>query len=132
MIENIEGFAHEIAEVEELVNDFIVKSDGKVIQVINYPTKMLDKRTGQSTETQKLIYVIQYENPLTAWQELYNQIAFDVMEHEDVLKTFFKLDQPLTTDETLNELIEIYKDESIVADLCRLNNIEFKEVNDNE
>lgn len=132
MIENIEGYAHEIAEVEELVNDFIVKSDGKVIKIINYPTKMLDKRTGQSIETQKLIYVIQYENPLTSWQELYNQIAFDVMEHEDVLKTFFKLDQPLTTDETLNELIEIYKDESIVADLCRLNDIEFKEVNSNE
>lgn len=127
MIENIEGYAHEIAELEGLVNDFIVKSDGKVIQVINYPTKMLDKRTGQSTETQKLIYVIQYENPLTSWQELYNQIAFDVMEHEDVLKTFFKLDQTFTTDETLNELIEIYKDESIVADLCRLNDIEFKE-----
>lgn len=127
MIENIEGYAHEIAEVEELVNDFIVKSDGKVIKIINYPTKMLDKRTGQSIETQKLIYVIQYENPLTAWQELYNQIAFDVMEHEDVLKTFFKLDQPLTTDETLNKLIEIYKDESIVTDLCKLNDIEFKE-----
>lgn len=132
MIENIEGYAHEIAEVEELVNEFIVKSDGKVIQVINYPTKTLDKRTGQSIETQKLIYVIQYENPLTSWQELYNQIAFDVMEHEDVLKTFFKLDQTFTSDETLNELIEIYKDESIVADLCRLQNIEFKEVNDNE
>lgn len=127
MIENIEGYAHEIAEVEELVNDFIVKSDGKVIQVINYPTKMLDNRTGQSIETQKLIYVIQYENPLTVWQELYNQIAFDVMEHEEVLKAFFKLDQPLTTDETLNELIEIYKDESIVADLCSANDIEFKE-----
>lgn len=127
MIENIEGYAHEIAEVEELVNDFIVKSDGKVIQVINYPTKMLDNRTGQSIETQKLIYVIQYENPLTSWQELYNQIAFDVMEHEEVLKAFFKLDQPLTTDETLNELIEIYKDKSIVADLCSANDIEFKE-----
>ena len=127
MIENIEGYAHEIAEVEELVNDFIVKSDGKVIQVINYPTKMLDNRTGQSIETQKLIYVIQYENPLTVWQELYNQIAFDVMEHEEVLKAFFKLDQPLTTDKTLNELIEIYKDESIVADLSSANDIEFKE-----
>lgn len=127
MIENIEGYAHEIAEVEELVNEFIVKSDGKVIQVINYPTKMLDNRTGQSIETQKLIYVIQYENPLTSWQELYNQIAFDVMEHEEVLKAFFKLDQPLTTDETLNELIEIYKDKSIVADLCSANDIEFKE-----
>lgn len=127
MIENIEGYAHEIAEVEELVNEFIVKSDGKVIQVINYPTKMLDNRTGQSIETQKLIYVIQYENPLTVWQELYNQIAFDVMEHEDVLKAFFKLDQPLTTDETLNELIEIYKDKNIVADLCSANDIEFKE-----
>ena len=91
MIENIEGYAHEIAELEELVNEFIVKSDGKVIQVINYPTKMLDNRTGQSIETQKLIYVIQYENPLTVWQELYNQIAFDVMAHEDVLKAFFKL-----------------------------------------
>ena len=127
MIENIEGYAHEIAELEELVNKFIVQSEGKVIQVINYPTEILDKRTGQSIKTQKLIYVIQYENPLTSWQELYNQISFDVMSHEDVLKTFFKLDQPLTTDETLDELIEIYKIESIVADLCRLNNIEFKE-----
>lgn len=127
MIENIEGYAHEIAEVEELVNDYIARSDGKVIQVIHYPTEVIDKRSGKPINTQKLIYVIQYENPLTSWQELYNQIAFDVMEHEDVLKTFFKLDQPLTTDETLNELIEIYKDESIVADLCRLNNIEFKE-----
>lgn len=128
MIENIEGYAHEIEELEELVNNFIVQSDGKVIQVINYPAETMQKGTVQPIKTQKLIYVIQYENPLTSWQELYNQIAFDVMEHEDVLKTFFKLDQPLTTDETLNELIEIYKDESIVADLCRLNNIEFKEV----
>lgn len=127
MIENIEGYAHEIAEVEELVNDFIVQSDGKVIQVINYPTEVMDKNSAQSIKTQKLIYVIQYENPLTTWQELYNQIAFDVMEHEDVLKAFFKLDQTFTSDETLNKLTEIYKDESIVADLCRLNNIDFKD-----
>lgn len=127
MIENIEGYAHEIAELEELVNKFIVQSEGKVIQVINYPTEIMQKGTVQPIKTQKLIYVIQYENPLTSWQELYNQISFDVMSHEDVLKTFFKLDQPLTTDETLDELIEIYKIESIVADLCRLNNIEFKE-----
>lgn len=128
MIENIEGYAHEIEELEELVNNFIAQSDGKVIQVINYPAETTQKSTIQPIKTQKLIYVIQYENPLTSWQELYNQISFDVMEYEDVLKTFFKLDQLLTTDETLNELIEIYKDESIVADLCRLNNIEFKEV----
>lgn len=128
MIENIEGYAHEIEELEVLVNNFIAQSDGKVIQVINYPAETMQKGTVQPIKTQKLIYVIQYETPLTSWQELYNQISFDVMEHEDVLKTFFKLDQPLTTDETLNELIEIYKDESIVADLCRLNNIEFKEV----
>lgn len=127
MIENIEGYAHEIAEVEELVNDFIVRSDGKVIQVIHYPTEIFDKRTGQNRSTQKLIYVIQYENPLTSWQELYNQIAFDVMEHEDVLKTIFKLDQTHASEETLKQLIEIYKDESIVTDLCGLNDIEFKE-----
>lgn len=132
MIENIEGYAHNIAELEELVNDYIVRSDGKVIQVINYPIEIIDKSSGRKINTQKLIYVVQYENPLQTWQELYNQITFDVMEHENVLKTMFTLDQPDTIDETLNELIEIYKDESIVADLCRLNNIEFKEVEHNE
>ncbi|WP_433912322.1 hypothetical protein [Staphylococcus sp. LKG3-3] len=127
MIENIEGYAHEIAEVEELVNDYIVRSDGKVIQVIHYPTEVIDKSSGMPIKTQKLIYVVQYENPLRTWQELYNQITFDVMEHEDVLKTMFRLDQPHVSEETLNELIEIYKDESLVADLCRLQNIEYKE-----
>lgn len=127
MIENIEGYAHEIAEVEELVNDYIVRSDGKVIQVLYYPTEVIDKRTGKPISTQKLIYVVQYENPLVTWQELYNQITFDVMEHEDVLKTMFKLDQPLTKKVIIDKLVDIYQTESIVADLCKYNEIDFEE-----
>lgn len=126
MIEMIKGYSHKFEELEELVNDFVVQCDGNVKHVIQ-SNKQVTNGKGQLIDTQELIFVVEYETPLQTWQELYNQISFDGMEHEDVLKTFFKLDQTFTNDETLNELVEIYKDESIVADLCRLNNIEFKE-----
>lgn len=127
MIENIDGYAHEIEKLEELVNDYIVRSDGKVIEVIHYPTEIIDQTTGRRISTQKLIYVVQYENPLSTWQELYNQISFDVMEHSDVLRTMFMLDQPAMQYTIIDKLVEIYQTESIVADLCKHNEIEFEE-----
>lgn len=127
MIENIDGYAHEIEKLEELVNDYIVRSDGKVIEVIHYPTEIIDQTTGRRISTQKLIYVVQYENPLSTWQELYNQISFDVMEHSDVLRTMFMLDQPAMQHTIIDKLVEIYQTESIVADLCKHNEIEFEE-----
>jgi len=131
MIELIKGYSHKFEELEELVNNFVIQCDGSVKHVIQ-SNKQVNNGQGQLIDTQELIFVIEYETPLQTWQELYNQISFDSMEHEDVLKTFFKLDQIFASNETLNELVEIYKDESIVADLCRLNNIEFKEVEHNE
>lgn len=131
MIEMIKGYSHKFEELEQLVNDFVVQCDGKVKHVIQ-SDKQVNSNQGHLVNTQELIFVIEYDTPLQTWQELYNQISFDGIEHEDVLKTIFKLDQTFASDETLNELIEVYKDESLVADLCRLNNFEFKEVDDNE
>lgn len=127
MIENIKGYAHEIEELEELTNDFIARSGGKLIKTVNYPTELFDNRTGRPISTQRLIYIVEYDSHMKTWQELYNKITFDVLEREDVLTALFVLDDPNISKDTLKHLVDSYKGKSMVADLCKLNNIEFKE-----
>lgn len=127
MIENIKGYAHEIEELEELTNDFIARSRGKLIKTVNYPTELFDNRTGRPISTQRLIYIVEYDSHMKTWQELYNKITFDVLEREDVLTALFVLDDPNISEHTLKRLVDSYKGKSMVDDLCRLNNIEFKE-----
>lgn len=127
MIEIIKGYTYEFEEVERLANEYIAQYNGKLVS-----TKFADERIwsmehNRYLDVTSMYLFIEYDAPLDDWQQLFNKISFAGMDRDEVLKAFFKLDQIHASDKTINELLEIYKDESIVSDLCRLNNLEYKE-----
>lgn len=120
-IEIIKGTANEMEELETLVNDFLAKTNGKVIDVTS--TENI-KPTGVKHKV--LIFSVEYESGFEGYVDLFNHITSNQYPHKTVLKAFFKLQSPFVSDETLDKLVDRYENVNITEILSEYSNIEYK------
>ncbi|NMK90611.1 hypothetical protein [Staphylococcus capitis] len=120
-IELIKGTANEMVQLEELVNDFLARTNGRVIDVTT-----AENVTPTGIKHPVIIYTIEYDNDVNEWATLFNYVTQQQFSYEDVLKAFFLLDDPNMTKDVIDELVNTYKEKGIVNDLCERANIAYK------
>ncbi|MCY1583320.1 hypothetical protein NW133_07235 [Staphylococcus pettenkoferi] len=132
MIEIIKGYTSEFEELEELANDFIIRNDGRLIDTFTETTQVTEN--GNLKQTLAVYFVIEYDNPIENWQAIYNTLARNALDRENILWAFFKTENPFISDETVKPIVDYYEEHNILADLAELHHIEYKEddIDDNE
>lgn len=120
-IELIKGTAYEMVQLEELVNDFLARTNGRVIDVTT-----AENVTPTGIKHPVIIYTIEYDNDVNEWATLFNYVTQQQFSYEDVLKAFFLLDEPNMTKDVIDELVNTYKEKGIVNDLCERANIAYQ------
>lgn len=120
-IELIKGTAYEMAQLEELINDFSARTNGRVIDVT-----ATEDITPTGVKKPVIIYTVEYDNDVSDYATLFNYVTQQMFSYEDVLKAFFLLDDPNMTKDVIDELVNIYKEKGIVNDLCERANIAYK------
>ena len=120
-IELIKGTANEMAQLEELVNDFLARTNGRVIDVTT-----AENVTPTGIKHPVIIYTIEYDNDVNEWATLFNYVTQQQFSYEDVLKAFFLLDEPNMTKDVIDELVNTYRETGFVNDLCEHANIAYQ------
>lgn len=120
-IELIKGTANEMAQLEELVNNFLARTNGRVIDVTT-----AENVTPTGIKHPVIIYTIEYDNDVNEWATLFNYVTQQQFSYEDVLKAFFLLDDPNMTKDVIDELVNTYRETGFVNDLCEHANIAYK------
>lgn len=120
-IELIKGTANEMVQLEELVNDFLARTNGRVIDVTT-----AENVTPTGIKHPVIIYTIEYDNDVNEWATLFNYVTQQQFSYEDVLKAFFLLDEPNMTKDVIDELVNTYRETGFVNDLCEHANIAYQ------
>ncbi|WP_213667638.1 hypothetical protein [Staphylococcus capitis] len=120
-IELIKGTANEMAQLEELVNNFLARTNGRVIDVTT-----AENVTPTGIKHPVIIYTIEYDNDVNEWATLFNYVTQQQFSYEDVLKAFFLLDEPNMTKDVIDELVNTYRETGFVNDLCEHANIAYQ------
>lgn len=118
MIELIHGYATELQEVEDLVNDFIAKTDGRVIDVISQKKTKDARHINGAIETMEIIFVVEYDGTLKDWHKLFNYITHNMIEREDFITVLCKLDNIDLTEKTIENIKAAYMNDSLVNALA--------------
>ncbi|VED60414.1 hypothetical protein [Staphylococcus simulans] len=118
MIELIHGYATELQEVEDLVNDFIAKTDGCVIDVISQKKTKDARHINGAIETMEIIFVVEYDGTLKDWHKLFNYITHNMIEREDFITVLCKLDNIDLTEKTIENIKAAYMNDSLVNALA--------------
>ena len=122
-IELIKGYPDNISDLEELVNESISKTNGRIIYVTE--SKEVIPETGKSRPC--VIYTIEYDTDVGSWANLFNYVSRNSFLPSEMYKAFFKLDDPFLTEETINTLVDAYIETGVVNYLCDYANIEYKQ-----
>ena len=110
-----------MAQLEELVNDLLARSNGRFIDVTT-----AEKVTPTGIKHPVILYTIEYDNDANEWATLFNYVTQLQFSYEDVLKAFFLLDDPNMTKDVIDELVNAYRETGFVNDLCEHANIAYQ------
>ncbi|WP_426703777.1 hypothetical protein [Staphylococcus shinii] len=118
-VETITGYADNMTEFENVLNDFI--SSHSVMFPIEYKT------ISRSNDTPQIMAIITYETNNEQWQDIFNQVKD--YDYNELLTAVLKLSNMNLSIDTIGDIVTRYTDptESITSDLAKLHdvNIEF-------
>ncbi|ATH60218.1 hypothetical protein [Staphylococcus nepalensis] len=117
-VETITGYVDNMAEFENVLNDFI--SSHSVMFPIEYKT------ISEMKDIPQIMAIITYETNNEEWQDIFNQ-AKDY-DYNQLLTAVLKLSNMNLSIDTIGDIVTRYTDptESITSDLAKLHDIEIE------
>lgn len=123
-IELIKGYPDNIEELESLVNAFIDRTQGQIIDITS--SEEIANESGAKRPC--LLYTIEYNNEVGDWADLFNYVTTNNIDRFNMYRAFFKLDNPLMADDTLAKLLKEYEHKGVTKSLAKVADIKYKEV----
>ncbi|WP_270893082.1 hypothetical protein [Staphylococcus saprophyticus] len=117
-VETISGYTDNMADFENLLNDFI--SSHSIIYPIDY------KSVSPQNDAPQIIALITYETSNEQWQDIFNQIKD--YDYNQLLTAVLKLSNMNLSIDTIGDIVTRYTDptESITSDLAKLHDIQIE------
>lgn len=114
-IETITGYVDNMAEFENILNDFI--GSHSVMFPIDY------KSISPKNDTPQIIAIITYETNNKQWQDIFNQVKD--YDYNELLTAVLKLSNMNLSIDTIGNIVTRYTDpaESITSDLAKLHDV---------
>ncbi|MDG0818801.1 hypothetical protein M4L90_02715 [Staphylococcus equorum] len=117
-VETISGYTDNMADFENLLNDFI--SSHSIIYPIDY------KSVSPQNDAPQIIALITYETSNEQWQDIFNQIKD--YDYNQLLTAVLKLSNMNLSIDTIGDIVTRYTDptESVTSDLAKLHDIQIE------
>ncbi|MEN1893144.1 hypothetical protein [Staphylococcus nepalensis] len=117
-VETITGYVDNMAEFENVINDFI--SSHSIIFPIDY------KSVSPKNDTPQIIALITYETNNEQWQDIFNQVKD--YDYNELLTAVLKLSNMNLSIDTIGNIVTRYTDptESITSDLAKLHDMKIE------
>lgn len=117
-VETITGHLNNMADFENLLNDFI--SSHSIIYPIDY------KSVSPQNDAPQIIALITYETSNDEWQDIFNQIKD--YDYNQLLTAVLKLSNMNLSIDTIGNIVTRYTDptESVTSDLAKLHDIQIE------
>lgn len=117
-VETISGYTDNMADFENLLNDFI--SSHSIIYPIDY------KSVSPQNDAPQIIALVTYETNNEQWQDIFNQVkGYD---YNELLTAVLKLSNVNFSTDTIGNIVTRYTDptESITSDLAKLHDVQIE------
>lgn len=117
-VETISGYTDNMADFENLLNDFI--SSHSIIYPINY------KSVSPQNDAPQIIALVTYETNNEQWQDIFNQVKD--YDYNELLTAVLKLSNVNFSTDTIGNIVTRYTDptESITSDLAKLHDVQIE------
>lgn len=117
-VETISGYTDNMADFENLLNDFI--SSHSIIYPINY------KSVSPQNDAPQIIALVTYETNNEQWQDIFNQVKD--YDYNELLTAVLKLSNVNFSIDTIGNIVTRYTDptESITSDLAKLHDVQIE------
>lgn len=114
-VETISGYTDNMADFENLLNDFI--SSHSIIYPIDY------KSVSPQNDAPQIIALVTYETNNEQWQDIFNQVKD--YDYNELLTAVLKLSNVNFSIDTIGNIVTQYTDptESITSDLAKLHDV---------
>ncbi|CCI60660.1 MULTISPECIES: hypothetical protein [Staphylococcus] len=117
-VETISGYTDNMADFENLLNDFI--SSHSIIYPIDY------KSVSPQNDAPQIIALVTYETNNEQWQDIFNQVKD--YDYNELLTAVLKLSNVNFSTDTIGNIVTRYTDptESITSDLAKLHDVQIE------
>lgn len=117
-VETISGYTDNMADFENLLNDFI--SSHSIIYPIDY------KSVSPQNDAPQIIALVTYETNNEQWQDIFNQVKD--YDYNELLTAILKLSNVNFSIDTIGNIVTRYTDptESITSDLAKLHDVQIE------
>lgn len=117
-VEIISGYTDNMADFENLLNDFI--SSHSIIYPIDY------KSVSPQNDAPQIIALVTYETNNEQWQDIFNQVKD--YDYNELLTAILKLSNVNFSIDTIGNIVTRYTDptESITSDLAKLHDVQIE------
>ncbi|MDK9853848.1 hypothetical protein [Staphylococcus equorum] len=117
-VETISGYTDNMADFENLLNDFI--SSHSIIYPIDY------KSVSPQNDAPQIIALVTYETNNEQWQDIFNQVKD--YDYNELLTAVLKLSNVNFSIDTIGNIVTRYTDptESITSDLAKLHDVQIE------
>lgn len=117
-VETISGYTDNMADFENLLNDFI--SSHSIIYPIDY------KSVSPQNDAPQIIALVTYETNNEQWQDIFNQVKD--YDYNKLLTAVLKLSNVNFSTDTIGNIVTRYTDptESITSDLAKLHDVQIE------
>lgn len=117
-VETISGYTDNMADFENLLNDFI--SSHSIIYPIDY------KSVSPKNDAPQIIALVTYETNNEQWQDIFNQVKD--YDYNELLTAVLKLSNVNFSTDTIGNIVTRYTDptESITSDLAKLHDVQIE------
>ncbi|MDW5471736.1 hypothetical protein WKW47_09995 [Staphylococcus nepalensis] len=117
-VETISGYTGNMADFENLLNDFI--SSHSIIYPIDY------KSVSPQNDAPQIIALVTYETNNEQWQNIFNQVKD--YDYNELLTAVLKLSNVNFSIDTIGNIVKRYTDptESITSDLAKLHDVQIE------
>ncbi|ANQ64135.1 hypothetical protein [Staphylococcus equorum] len=117
-VEIISGYTDNMADFENLLNDFI--SSHSIIYPIDY------KSVSPQNDAPQIIALVTYETNNEQWQDIFNQVKD--YDYNELLTAVLKLSNVNFSIDTIGNIVTRYTDptESITSDLAKLHDVQIE------
>lgn len=117
-VETISGYTDNMADFENLLNDFI--SSHSIIYPIDY------KSVSPQNDAPQIIALVTYETNNEQWQDIFNQVKD--YDYNELLTAVLKLSNVNFSTDTIGSIVARYTDptESITSDLAKLHDVQIE------
>lgn len=109
----------DMQEIENTINKFA--TENKVIDI-----KTSYHQAGKALIMYAIVVYEMNDQIELGWKGIFNQLANVSNDFNEIFKAFLKVDDLKVSENTIDQIVDVYNSKSVVEELAKINNIEIE------